>query len=152
MFQQLTERLSSSLQKLRGIQRFTETNIQEAIADIRHVLIEADVALLVVDKVIVNVTQKTIGQTIVKKVRPEDAFVKCVQDELTETLGGEDSAINLRAQKPVVILMAGLQGSGKTTTTAKLANWIVSTQKKSVMVTSADVYRPAALEQLATLA
>ncbi|HLB58423.1 MAG TPA: signal recognition particle receptor subunit alpha, partial [Gammaproteobacteria bacterium] len=152
MFTQLTERLSTSLQKLRGIQRFTEDNIKDVIAEIRRALIEADVALPVVKKFIDDVTEKAIGQTIIKSVRPEDAFIKLVNDELIEVLGGETSEINLRAQKPVIILMAGLQGSGKTTTTAKLAKYLSETQKKSVMVTSVDIYRPAALDQLETLA
>src|SRR3990167_3790913 len=152
MFNQLTERLSTTLQKLRGVHRFTEENIKEAIGDIRKALIEADVALPVVKTFIENVTSIAIGQTIIKQVRPEEAFVKLVQDELTAVLGGETTDINLRAQKPVVILMAGLQGSGKTTTTAKLAKWLSTTQKKTVMVTSTDVYRPAALDQLETLA
>ena len=152
MFTQLTQRLSTSFEKLRGIHRFTEENIKEAIADVRKALIEADVALPVIKTFIDAVTEKAIGQTIVKTVRPADAFIKIVQDELIAILGGENSEINLRAQKPVVILMAGLQGSGKTTTTAKLAKWLSTTQKKSVMVTSVDIYRPAALEQLATLA
>src|SRR3990167_7176112 len=152
MFNQLTERLSTTLEKLRGVHRFTEDNIKEAIGDIRKALIEADVALPVVKTFIETVTSSAIGQTIVKQVRPEEAFVKLVQDELTTVLGGETTEINLRAQKPVVILMAGLQGSGKTTTTAKLAKWLSTTQKKTVMVTSTDVYRPAALDQLETLA
>ena len=152
MFSQLTERLSTSLQKLRGVHHFTENNIQEAIGDIRKALIEADVALPVIKTFIDHVTEKAIGQTIIKSVRPADAFIKLVQDELIETLGSEASEINLRAQKPVIILMAGLQGSGKTTTTAKLARYLTTTQKKSVAVTSVDIYRPAALEQLATLA
>lgn len=152
MFTQLSDRFSSTLQKLRGIKQFTETNIKEAISDIRKALIEADVALPVVKTFIDDVTQKAIGQTVIRQVRPEEAFIKLVQDELTSILGGETSEINLRAQKPVVILMAGLQGSGKTTTTAKLAKYLTETQKKTVMVTSVDVYRPAALDQLETLA
>jgi signal recognition particle subunit SRP54 len=151
MFNQLTERLSTTLQKLRGIHRFTEDNIKEAIGDIRRALIEADVALPVIKTFIETVTEKAIGQVIIKQVRPEEAFVKLVQDELTAVLGGETAEINLRAQKPVIILRAGLQGSGKTTTTAKLAKFL-SAQKKSVMVTSVDIYRPAALDQLETLA
>lgn len=129
MFNQLTERLSTSFEKLRGIQRFTEDNIKDAIGEIRKALIEADVALPVVKTFIESVTQKAIGQTVTKQVRPDDAFVKVVQDELVAILGGETSDINLRAQKPVVILMAGLQGSGKTTTTAKLAKYLSTTQK-----------------------
>lgn len=152
MFRQLTEHLSTSLQKLRGIHHFTEENIKEAIADIRKALIEADVALPVIKTFIETVTEKTIGQTIIKHVRPEDAFVKIVQDELILVLGGETTDINLRAQKPIVILMVGLQGSGKTTTTAKLAQYLSASHKKSVMITSVDIYRPAALDQLETLA
>lgn len=152
MFHQLTERLSTTLEKLRGIHRFTEDNIKEAIGDIRNALIEADVALSVIKTVIDTVTEKAIGQTIIKQVRPEEAFVKLVQDELTFILGGETADIQLRAQKPIIILMAGLQGSGKTTTTAKLAAYLSTTHKKSVMVTSVDIYRPAALDQLETLA
>ncbi|OGT47684.1 MAG: signal recognition particle protein [Gammaproteobacteria bacterium RIFCSPHIGHO2_12_FULL_38_11] len=152
MFNQLTERFAGSFEKLRGIHRFTQDNIKEAIVDIQKALIDADVALSVINTFIDAVTEKAIGQKIIKQVRPEDAFVKIVQDELITILGSETSDINLRAQKPVVILMAGLQGSGKTTTTAKLAKWLTTSQKKSVMVTSVDIYRPAALEQLATLA
>lgn len=152
MFSQLTKRLSTNFEKLRGIHRFTEDNIKEAISDIKKALIDADVALPVIKIFIDSVTEKAIGQTIIKTVRPADAFVKIVQDELTAILGSETSEINLRAQAPVVILMAGLQGSGKTTTTAKLAKWLTQSQKKSVMVTSVDIYRPAALEQLETLA
>lgn len=151
MFNQLTERLSTTLEKLRGIHRFTEDNIKEAIGDIRRALIEADVALPVIKTFIDSVTEKAVGQTIIKQVRPEEAFVKLVQDELTAVLGSETAEINFRAQKPVIILMAGLQGSGKTTTTAKLAHHLTA-EKKSVMVTSVDVYRPAALDQLETLA
>lgn len=152
MWNQLTERFTNTLQKLRGVKQFTESNIQEAITEIRKALIEADVALPVVKKFIDSVSEKAIGQTVVKQVRATDAFIKLVQDELTAILGGETSEINLRAQKPVVILMAGLQGSGKTTTTAKLAYYLSHMQKKNVMVTSTDIYRPAALEQLAALA
>src|SRR3989338_11275603 len=137
MLNQLTNRLSTSLQKLRGVHHFTENNIKDAITEIRKALIEADVALPVIKIFIDSVTEKAIGQTIIKSVRPEDAFVKLVQDELISILGRETSEINLRAQKPVVILMAGLQGSGKTTTTAKLAHWLSSSEKKSVMVTPA---------------
>lgn len=152
MFNQLSDRFSTTLEKLRGIKRFTEENIKEAISDIRKALIEADVALPVITSFINTVSEKAIGDTVIKQVRPSDAFIKLVQDELIAILGSKTTEINLRAQKPVVILMAGLQGSGKTTTTAKLAKWLSTSQKKSVMVTSVDVYRPAALDQLETLA
>lgn len=152
MFNQLTDRLSNSINKLRGLGRLTDQNIKEAIGEIRRALIEADVALPVIQQFIDTVREKVVGQEIIRQVRPGEAFIKCVQDELTETLGGESGTLNLKAQKPVIILMAGLQGSGKTTTTAKLANWLSKSQKKKVMVTSTDIYRPAALEQLETLA
>lgn len=151
MFSNLSTRLTTSIQKLRGVHHFTEKNITDAITDIRKALIEADVALPVINTFIENVKNASLGQTVLKKVRPEEAFIKLVQDELTNTLGGEQSELNLRAQKPVVILMAGLQGSGKTTTSAKLAQWLMQSQKKTVMLTSVDIYRPAALEQLETL-
>ncbi len=152
MFTQLSDRLSNSINKLRGQGRLTDQNIKEAIAEIRRALIEADVALPVIQQFIDSVREKVVGQEVVRQIRPGEAFIKCVQDELTSTLGGETGTLNLKAQKPVIILMAGLQGSGKTTTTAKLANWLTKNQKQKVMVTSTDIYRPAALEQLATLA
>lgn len=152
MFSQLSDRFANSINKLRGLGRLTDQNIKEAIADIRRALIEADVALPVISQFIDAVRQKVVGQEVIRQIRPGEAFIKCVQDELTETLGGETGELNLKAQKPVIILMAGLQGSGKTTTTAKLANWLSKSQNKKVMMTSTDIYRPAALEQLETLA
>lgn len=152
MFNQLSERLSTSLDKLRGIGRLTDENIKNTLDDIRRALLEADVALPVVKDFIEQIQEKAVGQKVVKSIRPGEALIKLVQDELTETLGAEQSEINLNAQAPIIFLMAGLQGSGKTTTTAKLANWLKTEKKKSVMVTSADVYRPAAIEQLETLA
>lgn len=152
MFTQLTDRLSNSINKLRGISKLTEENIKEMLSEVRKALIEADVALPVVKNFITQVQEKAIGQTTTKKVRPGDALVKLVQDELTHILGDDNEPLNLKAQKPVIFLMAGLQGSGKTTTTAKLAKWLVESQKKSVMLTSTDIYRPAALLQLETLA
>jgi len=152
MFNSLSERLSNSINKLRGIGRLTDANIKSALSDIRKALLEADVALPVIKQFVADVRKKAIGQQIVRAVRPGEALVKLVQDELTHILGDKKSALNLAAQKPVIILMAGLQGSGKTTTVAKLARWLKEKEKKSVMVTSADVYRPAAIDQLQTLA
>jgi len=152
MFNQLTERLSSSLEKLRGIGRLTEDNIKSTLADIRRALLEADVALPVVKTFIEKIQEKAVGEKVLKSIRPGEALIKLVQDELTEVLGSEQSELNLNVPAPMVILIAGLQGSGKTTTVAKLAYWLKNEKKKSVMVTSADVYRPAAIEQLATLA
>ncbi len=152
MFNQLTDRLSNSINKLRGIGRLTDDNIQETLGEVRKALIEADVALPVVKTFIDGVRDKAVGQTVIRQVRPGEAFVKLVQDELTLVLGEKTAELNLNAQKPVIFLMAGLQGSGKTTTSAKLAKWLADHHKKSVMLTSADIYRPAAIEQLETLA
>ncbi|MCH9644749.1 MAG: signal recognition particle protein [Gammaproteobacteria bacterium] len=152
MFSNLSERLSASIGKLRGIGRLTEDNIQDTLGEVRRALLEADVALPVAKQFVETVREQAIGEEVIKNVRPGEAFIKLVQDELTRVLGSKTSELNLKAQPPVVILMAGLQGSGKTTTTAKLANWLQKSEKKKVMVTSADVYRPAAIEQLKTLA
>lgn len=152
MFNQLSERLNTTLDKLRGIGRLTDENIQSTLAEIRRSLLEADVALPVVKTFIEQVQEKVVGQKVIKSIRPGEALIKLVQDELTEILGAEQSEINLNAPAPIVFLIAGLQGSGKTTTTAKLAHWLKHEKKKSVMVTSADIYRPAAIEQLETLA
>lgn len=151
MFNNLSDRLSQTINKLRGLGRLTEDNIQTALRDIRTALLEADVALSVIKDFIERVKEKALGQKVVGNIRPGDAFVKCVQNELIHLLGDEHSELNLRVEPPVVILMAGLQGSGKTTTAAKLAKWLHENHKKSVMLTSTDIYRPAAIEQLATL-
>ena len=152
MFNQLSERLSQTVKKLRGLHKLSEENIRETLEQIRKALLEADVALEAVDRFIDDVRQKTLGQATIGKTQPGETLIKLVQDELTHLLGDAQSEINLNAQSPIVFLMAGLQGSGKTTTTAKLAKWLQTTKKKTVMLTSADVYRPAAIEQLATLA
>ncbi|MCH9769841.1 MAG: signal recognition particle protein [Gammaproteobacteria bacterium] len=152
MFNKLSNQLGESLNKLRGIGRLTEANIKDSLTEIRRALIKADVALPAIAEFIETVQTKATGQTVISSVRPGEAMIKLVQDELTHILGDEHSELNLKAQTPIIILMAGLQGSGKTTTTAKLALWLKSTHNKSVLVTSADIYRPAAIEQLATLA
>ncbi|MBW5802608.1 signal recognition particle protein [Coxiella endosymbiont of Ornithodoros amblus] len=152
MINNLTNRLTTSINKLRGLGRLTEENIQSTLHDIRSTLIEADVALHVIKDFIEHVREKALGQEVIGNVRPGEALVKVVQDELTHLLGDELVEINLNVQPPVVIIMAGLQGSGKTTTVAKLARWLLEIQKKSVMIASADVYRPAAIQQLETLA
>ena len=152
MFSNLTHRLTTSINKLRGLGRLTEENIQSTLHDIRYALLEADVASTVINNFIEQVRKKAIGQEIICNVRPGDALIKKVQDELTYILGDRQSDINLNAKLPIVIVMAGLQGSGKTTTVAKLALWLQETQKKSVLVASIDIYRPAAINQLETLA
>lgn len=152
MFGNLSERLSSTVRNLSGRGRLSEANIKEAIREVRMALLDADVALPVVKTIIETVKEKALGQTVLSSLRPGEAFVKIVQDELTEILGAEQSGLNLEAKPPIVILMAGLQGSGKTTTTAKLAAFLKTQEKKSVLLVSTDIYRPAAIKQLETLA
>lgn len=150
MFETLTDRLSSTLRNLSGRGRLTDDNIKDSLREVRRALLEADVALPIVTDFIEQVKEKAIGQEVIKSLKPGDALVKLVSDELVHIMGEENAELNLQTTPPAVILMAGLQGSGKTTTTAKLALWLKE-QKKSVMVTSCDVYRPAAIKQLETL-
>jgi signal recognition particle subunit SRP54 len=152
MFENLTERLSRTVQQLRGKGRLTEDGIKETLREVRIALLEADVALPVVQAFIGEVREKALGQEVLKSLTPGQAMVKLVHDELVQIMGVENEALDLKAQPPVTILMAGLQGSGKTTTTAKLARLLIEQEKKRVMVVSVDVYRPAAIEQLKTLA
>ncbi|MBN2690217.1 MAG: signal recognition particle protein [Gammaproteobacteria bacterium] len=152
MFSNLSEKFGNTIRNLSGRGRLTEENIQEALREIRMALIDADVALSVVKQFIEDIKEAVVGQEIVKSIRPGDMLVKLVQDELTKIMGDSAAEINLNCEPPAVILMAGLQGSGKTTTVAKLANLLKIKKKKSVLVVSADVYRPAAIKQLETLA
>ncbi|MBL1457994.1 signal recognition particle protein [Methylophaga sp.] len=152
MFDSLSDRLAGSLKKLRGQGRITEDNIKETLREVRMALLEADVALPVVREFIERVKERAMGQDVMRSLSPGQVFVKIVNDELVAVMGDEDNSLNLNSQPPVVILMAGLQGAGKTTSVAKLARFLKERQKKSVMVASADVYRPAAIEQLKTLA
>ena len=149
MFNKLSDRLTNIF---RGIKTLNEKNIEEALSDTRRALLEADVALPVVKDFIEQVRQKAVGQEIYRSIDTGHAFIKIVNDELTHILGSQTAELNLKTEPPVVILMAGLQGSGKTTTAAKLANYLKTQLNKKVLVTSADVYRPAAIEQLQTLA
>jgi len=151
MLENLTERLQSVIKTIRGQARFTEENIGDAMREVRIALIEADVALPVVKYFINTVKEKVLGAEVLESVAPGQAIIKIVQDELTSLMGSENSELNIAAKPPVVILMAGLQGSGKTTTSAKLAK-ILKEKKKKVLLVSADVYRPAAIEQLKILA
>ncbi|MEC8500895.1 MAG: signal recognition particle protein [Pseudomonadota bacterium] len=152
MFETLSERLSASLKQLSGKARLNENNISDALRDVRVALLEADVALVVVNEFIEQVRAKALGQAVTAALNPSEAFIKIVHEELVAVMGAEHSALNLAAAPPAVILMAGLQGAGKTTTVAKLARLLKEQQKKRVAVVSADVYRPAAIEQLQTLA
>ncbi len=152
MFDNLTERLSKSIQKIRGQANLSESNIQEVLREVRVALLEADVALPVVKSFIDDVKERALGKEVLTSLKPGQVMVKVVQEELIKVLGEATEGINFNAQPPVVILMAGLQGAGKTTTTGKLAKHLKERENKKVMVVSADVYRPAAIEQLQTVA
>ena len=152
MFENLSERLSASLKQISGKARLNENNISDALRDVRVALLEADVALPVVKDFIEQVRGKALGQAVMAALNPSEAFIKIVHEELVAVMGAEDNSLNLTTAPPAVILMAGLQGAGKTTTVAKLARLLKEQQKKRVAVVSADVYRPAAIEQLQTLA
>jgi len=152
MFDTLTERLSRVVKTLRGEARLTDANIQDAIREVRLALLEADVALPVVKDFVAHLREKAIGQEVIGSLTPGQALIGVVQRELAQLMGGTAEPLDLATQPPAVILMAGLQGSGKTTTAAKLARVLRETQKKKVLLVSADVYRPAAIEQLRMLA
>lgn len=152
MFENLSERLSFTVKSLSGQGRLTEENIKDSLREIRMALLEADVALSVVRGFIERIKKKAVGEDVLTSLSPGQALVKVVKDELVEIMGASHSELNLNNKPPVVILMAGLQGAGKTTTVAKLARRLIEQDKKHVLVVSADVYRPAAIEQLQTLA
>ncbi|MFN3234266.1 MAG: signal recognition particle protein [Gammaproteobacteria bacterium] len=152
MFESLSQRLDKTLKNLRGLGRISEDNIKETLRDIRVSLLEADVALPVIQAFLEEVKTKALGQEVMQSLTPGQALIKIIKDEITQILGEENQELDLKATPPVVILVAGLQGSGKTTTVAKLAKHLQEKHKKSVMLTSADVYRPAAIQQLETLA
>lgn len=152
MFENLTERLSGTFRKLSGKATLTENNIQDALREVRRALLEADVALPVVKDFIERVSNRAVGQEVSKSLTPGQAFIKVVQAEMQAIMGTANSELNLKSAPPAVVLMAGLQGAGKTTTVAKLARLLKTKEQKKVMVVSADVYRPAAIKQLETLA
>lgn len=152
MFQSLSDRLSNSLRSISGKATLTEDNIQDTLREVRMALLEADVALPVVKDFVEAVKQRAIGQEVMKSLSPGQAFLKIVQAELETVMGTANEGLNLATQPPAIILMAGLQGAGKTTSVAKLAKLLRERDKKKVTVVSADVYRPAAIKQLETLA
>jgi len=152
MFQNLTDRLTGTIKRLRGQGRLSEDNIRESLREVRMALLEADVALPVVKEFTEKVRERAVGQEVLQSLSPGQALVKIVNDELVSLMGEACDELQLNVQPPAVVLMAGLQGSGKTTSTAKLARWLKERKKKSVLVASCDVYRPAAIEQLQTLA
>jgi len=152
VLENLTERLSRIAKTMRGEARLTEANIQGALREVRMALLEADVALPVVKTFVERVREAALGTEVVGSLAPGQALVGVVHRELTALMGGEDAALDLAVAPPAVVLLAGLQGSGKTTTAAKLAKMLVTERKKKPLLVSCDVYRPAAIEQLRTLA
>ena len=151
MLENLSGRLQSVIKTLRGQARLTEDNIADAMREVRMALLEADVALPVVKDFIADVKVRAQGREVLDSLTPGQAVIQVVHDELTKLMGAQNAGLNLAAVPPAIILMAGLQGSGKTTTSAKLAK-LLKEQKKKVLLASADIYRPAAIEQLKTLA
>lgn len=152
MFESLTERLGRTLKALRGQGRLSEENIKDALRDVRMALLEADVALPVVRDFIDQVRERAVGKDVLESLTPGQALIGVVRDGLTALMGQANEDLQLNVPPPAVILMAGLQGAGKTTTVAKLARFLKERRKKSVLVASCDIYRPAAIEQLKTLA
>jgi signal recognition particle subunit SRP54 len=152
MLDNLTNRLSGVMKTLRGQARLSESNITDALREVRMALLEADVALPVVKSFIADIKVRALGQEVIGSLTPGQALIGVVNEELTRLMGAQNDALNLAAVPPAVVLMAGLQGAGKTTTVGKLSLLLKETQKKKVLVVSADVYRPAAIEQLKTLA
>lgn len=152
MFNQLSERFARTFKTLRGQGRLTENNIKDSLREVKKALIEADVAYPVVKAIVEQVRQQTLGQAVMASLTPGQAFIKQVQTTLTETMGKEWVPLNFATEPPAVFLFVGLQGAGKTTHVAKLAHWLKTEKKKSVLVTSTDIHRPAAILQLANLA
>lgn len=152
MFENLSDRLTKTLKNISGRGRLTEDNIKDTLREVRMALLEADVALPVIREFIANVKTRAVGQEVSKSLSPGQIFVKIVQSELEAAMGEANEGLNLKAIPPAVVLMAGLQGAGKTTSVTKLAKYLKEREKKKVLVVSADVYRPAAIKQLETLA
>lgn len=152
MFESLTDRLGGALKNISGQSKLTEENIKSTVREVRMALLEADVALPVVKAFTDQVKERAIGADVLKSLNPGQVFLKIVHEELQAVMGEANEKLNLAVQPPAIVLMAGLQGAGKTTTVAKLAKYLREREKKKVMVVSADVYRPAAIKQLETLA
>ena len=152
MFESLTDRLGSALKSITGQAKLTEDNIKGTVREVRMALLEADVALPVVKAFTEQVKERAVGTEVLKSLNPGQVFLKIVHEELMKVMGEANEKLNLATQPPAIVLMAGLQGAGKTTTVGKLARFLIEREKKKVMVVSADVYRPAAIKQLETLA
>ena len=152
MFDTLTEKLSSAVRSMSGRGRLTDENIADTVRQVRMALLDADVALSVVKTFTESIKTRAVGVEVTKSLTPGQAFIKVVHEELVRLMGEPSTGLNLRAQRPVVVMLAGLQGAGKTTTAGKLARWLSETEKKKVLMVGTDVYRPAAILQLQTLA
>ena len=152
MFDKLTSSFSTALNALTGRGHLTEDNIADTVRQVRLALLDADVALPVVKTFTEAVKARAVGIEVTKSLTPGQAFIKVVHEELVRLMGESSTGLNLRAQRPVVVMLAGLQGAGKTTTAGKLARWLIEKEKKKVLMVSTDVYRPAAILQLQTLA
>ena len=152
MFDRLTSGLTRALNTLSGRGYLSEDNIADTVREVRLALLDADVALPVVKTFTDAIKSRAIGVEVTKSLTPGQAFIKVVHEELVRLMGEPSTGLNLRAQRPVVVMLAGLQGAGKTTTVGKLARWLIEKQHKKVLLVSTDVYRPAAIDQLQTLA
>ena len=151
MFEKITEKISGSFKKLRGNNIISNENIQESLKEIRMSLLEADVNYKVVKTLISSIEEKAVGQEVIKSISPSEQFIKIFNDELIDLLGSKTEQLNIKVSPPAVIMMAGLQGSGKTTTAAKLAKYLKEKEKRNPCLVSVDIYRPAAIEQLRIL-
>ncbi|WP_342600664.1 signal recognition particle protein [Psychrobacillus sp. FSL H8-0483] len=150
-FEGLAERLQGTLQKIKGKGKISEADVKEMMRDVRYALLEADVNLKVVKEFVKNVSERAVGQEVMKSLTPGQHVIKIVKDELTVLMGGEQSQISFSSRPPTVIMMVGLQGAGKTTTTGKLANVLRKKYNKKPLLVAADIYRPAAIKQLETI-
>ena len=151
MFETLSDRLEGVFKKLRGQGRITEGNIEEAVREVRLALLEADVNIKVVKDFIEHVKRKALGQEVLRSLSPEQHLIKFVATELREVMGGNARELDLKVKPPAKIMLVGLQGSGKTTSLAKLARWLKTERKRHPLMVSVDIYRPAAMEQLRVL-
>ena len=150
-FEGLADRLQATMQKIRGKGKVSEADVKEMMREVRLALLEADVNFKVVKQFIKKVSERAVGQEVMKSLTPGQQVIKVVKEELTELMGGEQSQIAVAQRSPTVILMAGLQGAGKTTTTGKLANLLRKKYNRKPLLVAADIYRPAAIKQLETL-
>lgn len=150
-FEGLADRLQQTISKIRGKGKVSEQDVKEMMREVRLALLEADVNFKVVKDFVKKVSERAVGQEVMKSLTPGQQVIKVVKEELTELMGGEESKIAVAKKSPTVIMMVGLQGAGKTTTTGKLANLLRKKHNRKPMMVAADIYRPAAIQQLQTL-